>query len=81
MHHGPTWIAGAHLGDRSFSARDSLGHGAHVLVGHIAPPRLLRLLEPAVHRARHDLRSADLQFEALSAHRLDEHGKLQLTAR
>ena len=39
-----------------------------------------RLVQLAVDLARHDLRLADGQLEALAAHRLDEHRQLQLAA-
>ena len=73
-------IAGAQVGDATLARRELLGDGADVLVGNVAHAALLRLEPLAVDFLGDDLGPADLQLVALAAHRLDEHGQLQLAA-
>ena len=69
---------GRRSSDAPLAGREGLGDGADVLVGHVADAPLERLVAPAVDLPGDDLGPADLQLVALAAHRLDEHGELQL---
>ena len=51
-----------------------------MLVGHVDDASLDRLVALAVDLADDHLGPADLQLVALAAHRLDEHGELELAA-
>jgi hypothetical protein len=57
---------------------ERLGDGADVLVGDVDHAPLERLVAVAVDLAGDHLGPAHLQLVALAAHRLDEHGELQL---
>ena len=69
-----------HLLHAALADAEHLDDDAGVLLGHVDREALHRLVALAVDHARDDLRLADGQLEALAAHRLDEHGQLQLAA-
>ena len=63
-----------------FAQRQQLGDHADVLLRSVDREPLDGLVQLPVQLARHDLRLADGQLEALAPHQLDEHRELQLTA-
>ena len=65
---------------RPLRSAKQLRDDADVLLGHVDRQPLDRLVQRAVDLARHDLRLADGQLEALAAHELDEDRQLQLAA-
>ena len=72
-------VAGAQVGHRALAGREGLGDGADV--ARRATSTTARSSGswrlPSISRVD-DLGPADLQLVALAAHRLDEHGQLQL---
>ena len=69
-----------HLLHPALAQGEQLREHADVLLGRVDREPLDRLVHLAVDLARHDLRLADRELEALAAHQLDEHGELQLAA-
>ena len=64
---------------RPLAERQELGHDAHVVLGDVDREPLDGLVKAAVDLARHRLRLAHRQLEALATHRLDQHRQLQLS--
>ena len=69
-----------HLLHAALAQGEQLRQHADVLLGRVDREPLDRLVHLAVDLARHDLRLADRELEALAAHELDEHRQLQLAA-
>ena len=69
-----------HLLHPALAQGEQLREHADVLLGRVDREPLDRLVHLAVDLARHDLRLADRELEALAAHQLDEHRELQLAA-
>ena len=80
LHPHPAGAVVDHLLHAALAQREQLGDDADVLLGHVDRDALDRLVHLAVDLARHDLRLADRELEALAAHQLDEHRELQLAA-
>ena len=59
---------------------DGFLDGADVLIGHVGDTSFQRFVALAVDLAQDDLGPAHLHLVALAAHRLDQHGQLQLAA-
>jgi hypothetical protein len=80
LHAHPAGAVVHHLLHAALAQRDQLRDDAEVVLGDVDGQPLDRLVDLAVDDARHDLRLAHGELEALAPHHLDEHGELQLAA-
>ena len=80
LHPHPAGAVVGHLLHAPLALGKDLGDRAEVLLGGVDGEPLHRLVDLAVDRPGDDLRLADGQLEALTAHLLDEDGQRELAA-